>query len=238
LRDRAVQRLAQLIVLRTGQICFDCRQTRVHPGVVSDVFQTVARETLWKAKDFAIQSERSTVVQGQGRRLCVVQTDAEVVPRYLGSKLKSVSLVITSPPYPGIHVLYHRWQYRGRREVPLPYQILNLTDGSCEAQYTLGSRQEAGNRRYFSRIRNIFSRLNQALRAGTYVVQVLSFSQPDWQCEQYLREMREAGLVQVTGHGFERGTVLRAIPNRRWYVRTDAQRFERWEHIFIHQSSG
>lgn len=238
LRDRSVQRLAQLIVLRTGQICFDCRQAPVHPGVVSDVFESVAREALCKARDFSIEAERSTVGRIPRGRLRVLQADAEVLSSRLGRELHSVSLVITSPPYPGIHVLYHRWQFRGRKEVPLPYQILNVNDGGGEAHYTLGPRHEAGNHGYFSRLGRIFSGLNQALLPGTYVVQVVSFSDPGWQCERYLSEMSQAGLIEVTHSAFGRGGFSRTIPNRRWYIRTDAQRQERREHIFVHRSTG
>lgn len=33
------------------------------------------------------------------------------------------SLAVTSPPYPGIHMLYHRWQVDGRRESAAPYWL-------------------------------------------------------------------------------------------------------------------
>lgn len=32
-------------------------------------------------------------------------------------------LVLTSPPYFGVHIRYHRWQVQGRRETPAPYWI-------------------------------------------------------------------------------------------------------------------
>ena len=39
--------------------------------------------------------------------------------------LRAPRLVVTSPPYPGVHVLYHRWQVDGRKEAPLPFMIAN-----------------------------------------------------------------------------------------------------------------
>ena len=30
-------------------------------------------------------------------------------------------LILTSPPYPGVYVLYHRWKIGGRRESPAPF---------------------------------------------------------------------------------------------------------------------
>jgi hypothetical protein len=42
-------------------------------------------------------------------------------------------LVVTSPPYPGVHVLYHRWQVDGRKETPAPFWIANRVDGDGAA---------------------------------------------------------------------------------------------------------
>ena len=43
---------------------------------------------------------------------------------------RAPQLVVTSPPYPGVHVLYHRWQVDGRKEAPLPFMIANKLDGA------------------------------------------------------------------------------------------------------------
>jgi len=48
------------------------------------------------------------------------------------------TLVLTSPPYPGIHVLYHRFQVDGRKEAPLPFLIANKLDGAGSSYYTMG----------------------------------------------------------------------------------------------------
>jgi hypothetical protein len=50
-------------------------------------------------------------------------------------------LVLTSPPYPGVHVLYHRWQVDGRKEAPAPFWIANKLDGSGASYYTMGDRK-------------------------------------------------------------------------------------------------
>ena len=48
-------------------------------------------------------------------------------------------LILTSPPYPGVHVLYHRWQVDGRKEAPLPFMIANKLDGAGSSYYTMGT---------------------------------------------------------------------------------------------------
>src|SRR6185503_19161327 len=47
-------------------------------------------------------------------------------------------LVLTSPPYPGVHVLYHRWQIDGRKETAAPFIIANKLDGAGSSYYTMG----------------------------------------------------------------------------------------------------
>src|SRR5207249_2931986 len=51
-----------------------------------------------------------------------------------------VQLVLTSPPYPNVHVLYHRWQVEGRRETSAPYWIAGQSDGATLSYYIMGSR--------------------------------------------------------------------------------------------------
>src|SRR6185295_10002077 len=62
-------------------------------------------------------------------------------------------LVVTSPPYPGIHVLYHRWQVDGRKEAPLPFMIAGKLDGSSGSYYTMGDRKYPELKTYFDNIR-------------------------------------------------------------------------------------
>ena len=68
----------------------------------------------------------------------------------------SPRLIITSPPYPGVHVLYHRWQVNGRRETPAPYWIANKLDGDGGRYYSLGNRHEKELKTYFTNLESIF----------------------------------------------------------------------------------
>ena len=66
-------------------------------------------------------------------------------------------LVITSPPYPGVHVLYHRWQVDGRKEAPLPFMIANKLDGAGSSYYTMGDRKYPALKTYFNNVRATMS---------------------------------------------------------------------------------
>ena len=237
LGDGKVQRLARLIVLRTGQVCFDCRQRALNPRVLLKAFRSVAHEAIGKMSEYSIQAERSGA-HLQGRQAVqVIHTDAENLDVVAGGRLKDVSLVLTSPPYPGMHVLYHRWQFHGRKEVALPYQLLGVRDGASESHYTLGSRLEQKNTTYFRRVNRIFSMLNTRLERGTRIVQLIAFSRPQSQLRRYLDAMRCAGLAGI-GLTDTESAISRMVPNRKWYIRTAARSPTRREYILIHESTG
>ena len=71
--------------------------------------------------------------------------------------MRAPRLVVTSPPYPGVHVLYHRWQVDGRKEAPLPFMIANKLDGAGSSYYTMGDRKYPELRTYFENIRATMS---------------------------------------------------------------------------------
>ena len=125
-------------------------------------------------------------------------------------------LVLTSPPYPGVHVLYHRWQVMGRRETPAPYWIANLRDGHGASYYTMGSRSAQGLSNYFAGISTAFSNLRRIIAIDAKVVQLISFSDAEVQLPLYLEVMSKAGFVETSEGGIDSRQV-RSVPNRKWY---------------------
>ena len=95
-------------------------------------------------------------------------------------------LVLTSPPYPGVHMLYHRWQILGRRETPAPYWIASLRDGHGESYYTMGGRSKSGLRNYFNTLIASFANLRKMLPPDAYIVQLISFSDTNVHLPIYL----------------------------------------------------
>ena len=129
-------------------------------------------------------------------------------------------LVVTSPPYPGVHVLYHRWQVDGRKEAPLPFMIANKLDGAGGSYYTMGDRKYPGLKTYFDSIRATMSSVAALANRRTVIVQMVAFSEPHWQLKRYLETMEEAGLVETflpVLNGQADGRLWRSVPGRRWY---------------------
>jgi DNA methylase len=132
----------------------------------------------------------------------------------------SPKLILTSPPYPGVHVLYHRWQVDGRKEAPLPFIIANRLDGAGSSYYTMGDRKHPELKTYFDNIRSTMSSVAALADGQTVFVQMVSFADVSWQLRRYLETMEDAGLCEVflpTLRGEADGRLWRFVPNRRWY---------------------
>jgi len=197
-----------------------------------------AHEVIEKVEDYSNRCAAVCEAVGRSRQLRVLCADAERIPRILEKQMRCISLVLTSPPYPGIHVLYHRWQFRGRKEIDLPYAVAGLRNGAFESHYSLGPRGEVGHGTYFMRLRRVFASLNEALCPGTVVAQVVAFSSPRAQLPRYLDEMRAAGFVQMKPSAGKQAFVARHVPNRRWYIRTGSTTSQMREYVLLHRSTG
>lgn len=202
---------ARCLLLRCGQWAFDGR--RVAPGVSQFRLRLASM-----AEDMlAGMEEYERALDGQLARPVVLQGDAgdmaQAWPFVTGVKAQ---LVVTSPPYTGVHVLYHRWQVDGRRETAAPYWIADCSDGQAGAFYTLGSRTPTGEQRYFESVQRAYRSLHSVCERGAHVVQLVAFSDPERHLAQYLDVMASAGFDERATTAPSRD--WRRVPNRRWYA--------------------
>jgi hypothetical protein len=150
------------------------------------------------------------------------------------------NLVITSPPYPGVHVLYHRWQVDGRKEAPLPFLIANKLDGAGESYYTMGDRKYPELRTYFENIKATMSSVAALANKRTVIMQMVAFSEPEWQLPRYLETMEQAGLKEVKLSALRRqgdGRLWRSVPRRRWYSDQRGNTPASQEVVLIHRKA-
>ena len=152
---------------------------------------------------------------------------------------RQVRLVITSPPYPGVHVLYHRWQYRGRRETDAPYWLANLNDGRGESYYTFGNRKSmSGVDNYFTNLYMSFRSVRPFLARNALVVQLVSFGDPKAHLPRFLNAMARAGYegFQLSWDVTKR--LRRRVPNRKWYTQISANNHAGSEILLVHKRGG
>jgi hypothetical protein len=151
---------------------------------------------------------------------------------------QSPKLIITSPPYPGVHILYHRWQIKGRKETAVPYWIANIEDGHGESYYTFGSRNEESLKTYYKTQYKVFKALSKIADCNTIIVQLIAFPHPEWQLDSYLKVMNLAGYKEYDinledSDGNNR--IWRDVPNRKWYSQINNTTMSNKEVVLIHK---
>ncbi|MCD9816650.1 DNA methyltransferase [Bradyrhizobium japonicum] len=204
------------VVLRTAQWALDGRK---HQPAIDDfrkALQEYAEEMLCGAREL-----RAAVKENGRNRVTVLRRNAAGLEHDPSvCDIRAPRLVVTSPPYPGVHVLYHRWQVDGGKEAPLPFMIANKLDGAGGSYYTMGDRKYPELATYFANIKATMSSVAALADRKTIFVQMLAFSEAHWQLPKYLEAMKQAGLAEVFLSDLKHegdGRLWREVPGRRWY---------------------
>jgi hypothetical protein len=216
-RSEAMESFARCVVLRTAQWALDGRKTLPSIGEFRQTLSQYGANMIAGANALRLaveQREKRAKISVINRTTIGLETDPIV------SSAKPPKLVVTSPPYPGIHVLYHRWQVEGRKETPAPFWIANKLDGAGSSYYTMGSRCYPELATYFQNVEASMSSVAKVCDEETTIVQMVAFSEPDWQLPRYIEAMENVGLSEFflpSLRGQHDGRLWRKVPNRRWY---------------------
>lgn len=211
-----MERFARCTILRAAQWALDGRRTV--PSVEE------FREALLagcEAMLAGMRELRNHASQYEGHSVACYNRSAVGLEEDETLKGNRPRLVITSPPYPGVHVLYHRWQVGGGKETGTPFWIANSLDGSGGSYYTMGDRKRPGLDTYFETIAASMTSVASVCADDAIVVQVVAFSKPEWQLPRYLETVAQAGFIEVqlpVLAGEVDGRLWRQVPNRRWHA--------------------
>lgn len=221
LRTAKRRAFVRCTLLRTAQWALDCRKEIPSAQDFREQFLINVDEMLGAAEEYCrkvvgVRFRQSFFMKPQclHRSAVGVETD----PRLSCARIK---LVLTSPPYPGVHVLYHRWQVLGRRETPAPYWIANVVDGNGASYYTFGDRKEVSLDSYYGQAYSAYSSIARIATPTTVIVQMIAFPKPYWQLHRYLETMERAGLKEIRFPDLANspdGRIWRSVPNRKWYA--------------------
>jgi hypothetical protein len=167
------------------------------------------------------------------RRLIMKDSADLALDRTVPNSWLPPKLILTSPPYLGVHILYHRWQVQGRRETPAPYWIVGSLDGYGASHYTFGDRQRKTIDNYLERLAGCFKSLVSLMGPDSLLVQLVAFSNPDLQLRPYLATMGAVGLIETRVAGSRR--LRRDVPNRKWYAQLLGKTASSKEILLVHR---
>jgi DNA modification methylase len=208
-------------ILKTAQWALDGRKTHTSLRDFRAKLTENIGAMLSQLTDFH-QSARNACRQCP--RPVLLELDAADIHQapLFSTKGTKADLVVTSPPYPALHVLYHRWQVDGRRETPAPYWIAGCQDGQGDSYYNFGSRSQRGLQSYFERSLHTLKAIRKVVRDGGFVVQMLAFTDPGEQLPRYLDNMKQSGFEEVhlrpKAPTVSNERIWRPVPNRRWHA--------------------
>jgi hypothetical protein len=240
LPTQASKEFVRCSVLRTCQWALDGRRTHTALKEFRLKLNEHLMEMLAGISDFrnalrAVQSDR--------RAKCYLREgDASTLheDRVFGGQKNKVSLVVTSPPYPGVHVLYHRWQVDGRRETPAPYWIADCNDGQGASFYNFGDRHQKNLEQYFESSIGTLRSVRRVMRDGAFLIQMLAFSDPENQMPRYLDNVRDAGFNELLptrlADGDVVGRIWRSVPGRKWYAALKGETQSSREVVLVHRA--
>ena len=210
------RRFARAVLLRTAQWAVD---TRLRPQSLHDVRKRLIYDVEEMSLGLrAFRRARSHADRAAGitrRRQVLQRRRAETLGEgSLLSQLGPPRLVLTSPPYPGVHVLYHRWQIAGGKETPAPFWIAGEKDGVGASSYTLADRHNQDS--YFERHEAAFTAIAGRCDSRTVVVQLIAFASPTTQLPRYMASMERSGFRELAP-GLALEDRWREVPSRKWY---------------------
>lgn len=224
---------ARCILLNVGQWALNGRSKVPSAAEFRKRVVVTTREMLSGAADLSDALIRTDAAV---HRPLLRQNDAEHIDRDLQIQTAGpVDLVVTSPPYPGVHMLYHRWQVDGRKETDAPYWIASCTDGSGASYYNFASRDLKTEDRYFEKAERSFGSVRQVMRRGAVLAQMVSFSDPERQLRRYLVAMQEAGFEEMRKRGGRR--TWREVPSRRWHANLKGELASGKEVVLLHRAA-
>jgi hypothetical protein len=230
---------ARCVVLRVGQWALDGRAKHTP---LPDFRSKVAAMTHQMLADLREFMACCGAAQTRGPSVHLYNDDAANVANLpcfaIGDR--KVSLVVTSPPYPGVHVLYHRWQVNGRRETPAPYWVAGCNDGQGASFYNFGDRRETSGDTYFAASLRTLQAIRQVMVPAAYMVQLVAFSNPGDHLPRYLLNMELAGFREVLPPKADDGTgdlrIWRDVPHRKWHAALNGKTHSSREVVLVHRA--
>lgn len=231
LPTRDAQEFSRCALLGVAQWALDGRKTHTS---LSEFRQRLSDTVIQMLA--SLDELNNAISDAKNIRGCVlVNEDAATIDclPIFAKKGEKVRLVVTSPPYPGIHMLYHRWQVDGRRETPAPYWIAGCADGQGASFYNFGDRQQRDAKTYFATSLITLQAIRRVMASGGIFVQMVAFSDPRYQLPRYLNNMEKAGFRELVSGSVR---IWRDVPNRRWHAALRGQTDSSREVVLVHEA--
>lgn len=233
LRNAVERRFARCVVLRTGQWALDGR--RLVPSLADfkwRLLRNCEEMVLGMLELEALVKSHSPAPRAPKLRCARAERLMDLKPFVAGVR---VPLVVTSPPYPGVHVLYHRWQVHGRKETPVPYWIAAARDGMGSAFYNFGDRRDPLQERYFREYEASLRAIRNTMSPSGVLVQMVACRDPERQLPLLLDALKRTGF-RALGESDTSSLIRRDVPGRKWHAAMKGAIASSKEIVLVHST--
>lgn len=232
--SEAPKAFARCALLRLGQWALDGRKVTPTLSEVRAKLPEITEDMLLGMQDL---SERAGCLETMHKPV-ILAGDANKLHESsaFSTEDHKADLVVTSPPYPGVHMLYHRWQINGRREAPAPYWLTSCSDGHGAAYYNFADRRAEAISKYFDVSLGTLASLRKVVKKGAMVIQMVAFSEPETHLPLYLKNMDSSGFREVEVSGTSNARILRDVPGRKWHASLKGLTNSAREIVLVHRA--
>lgn len=222
LENGEVGKLLRAFALSAGQWALDGRKSTPSTDEFLDRFEFVAQNFSANIIGFSQASQERWGTSSWHHHAQRRVGDSREVLMREAAGAKRYDALVTSPPYPGVHMLYGKWQVLGRKETRAPQWIVGAKDLLQDSSFTLAPRKaEAGE--YFQAISDVFAQSRQLLRDGALSVHMVGFSKPEIQVDQYVKAVEGVGFKEIrfADEESQDGRLWRDVPSRKFYAQSN-----------------
>jgi hypothetical protein len=230
LPSRNARNFARCALLNAGQWALNGRKRRTPAAEFREKLSATVHDML---EGFA-ELERETDTRSVVAKPYLINDSAENLQNHEPFLYEKATCAVSSPPYPGIHMLYHRWQVDGRCESPAPYWLANCQDGQGAAFYNFADRREQAIDSYFETSLRTLKGIRKVLQDGAPFIQMIAFSDPVNHLPRYLENMRTAGFEELLP--LTKRRIQRHVPSRRWHATIKGELNGAREIVLIHRA--
>lgn len=222
LKEPRLRTIASGALLRLCQLELEHRLTAKSLKDMQRDFQEILNSNLEQSLALSLSVEHGPTSFLPDSQILKTDAAENYAPALWMRSGQEFKMVVTSPPYPERHILYHKWQVNGRTETRLPYWIIRSSQVEVEQFYTMGARDNPMSLEiYMSTMFLVFENLNRVMRRNGVIVQVVAFNKVAKQLPLYLAALNESGFEEIRNidSSSSDGRLWRTVPNRRWFNR-------------------
>ena len=231
LKNKKSKELAIILLLRVVKRAFDRRDKTPQIGHVKNIIVKYKKDLLKNIENF-----KEIKVKNKKNSIKVTNYDFRELKNKHHFKKTKFNAIITSPPYPGVHIRYDRISLNGTRKTDIQYYISGTKPLEDVNSYTFSTRKSSLEPKYFRMIYDGFYSLRDVIDYSTIILQVVGFRDKKM-LRKYLNTMSLAGYeeYELRVNKRKRSRLWRKVKHRSFHATSKGDIPASEEVLLIHK---